>query len=143
MKFRRQYQRYWTLGRLPNMTQFRWGCHFITTFLDAKICTKWGNKPPKYDANSLDFSRFNNFKLKINFKIKTWLVFISALIRPSCGGGINTQLMCPTEHQLIDELPVIKLSQSSILSHEEWNLGWISRWCINWIPIWVIFGTIT
>lgn len=36
---------------------------------------------------------------------------------PSCGVGINTQLMCPTVHQLIDELPVIKLSQSSILSH--------------------------
>ena len=36
------------------MTQFVWVSHSISTFLDAKICTKWGNKPPKYDANSIN-----------------------------------------------------------------------------------------
>ena len=40
---------------LKYMTQFVCLSHSISTFLDAKICTKWGNKPPKYDANCINF----------------------------------------------------------------------------------------
>ena len=39
-------------GNLPKMTH-------ISLQLQWKICTKWGNKPPKYDANSQDFGHKN------------------------------------------------------------------------------------
>ena len=65
--------------KLPNMMQFRWGSHSISTFLDEKIYTKWGNKPPKYNANSLDFGHKN---LSFYIGIAGWQALLRAKNRP-------------------------------------------------------------
>ena len=61
--------------KLPNMTQFIWGSHSISTLLDAKICTTWGNKPPKYDAISINFGD-KNLSFGMGVHAENWpLVF--------------------------------------------------------------------